>query len=74
MAAKFEFESRKDAAAARTVLQQAIKANPRLQHLWIEVNAHILRKYVYMYMRVYHYKVNVPCFFYNCNTKCLCFI
>ena len=37
MAAKFEFDSRRDTAAARSVFQQSIKANPDNQHLWTEV-------------------------------------
>ena len=37
MAARFEFDTRKDTAAARTIFQQSIKANHGNKHLWIEV-------------------------------------
>ena len=37
MAAKFEFETMKNASSSRALLQQGIRANPESKHLWMEV-------------------------------------
>ncbi|KAL5473165.1 hypothetical protein EMCRGX_G027613 [Ephydatia muelleri] len=37
MAAKFEFETMKNASSSRALLQQGIRANPESKHLWMEL-------------------------------------
>ncbi len=37
MAAKFQFEDLKDVTAARSLLQQGLRANQTSKHIWLEV-------------------------------------
>ena len=44
MAAKFEFEELKDVFAARTLIQQGLRANSDSKHLWREVRWNLKKK------------------------------
>ena len=54
MAAKFEFEERQDANAARTLFLQGLRVNSSCKKLWLEVNhtATVYYNRVYVFLSI----------------------